>query len=131
MRHSLSLEFVAENRHYELSMHKKYGLTPSRSLIRPLPQRPWVAEIRSFDPHRGFDRIFLRGDKDYSQSNGCASRGVLLCFILDDEIIYEVHEPLGWKKFRRYFVRYNGYEKRVLQRDEVIQCLNGHSASMS
>jgi len=125
VKHSIRLEFVAENRHYELSMHKKYGLTPSSTMLRPLPQRPWVAEIRGLTTRHGFDRVFLRGDKDYSESNGSASRGVYLCFILEDDKIYEVHEPRGWKKFSRYFVRYNGYEKHTMEREEVIQCLSG------
>jgi len=128
MKHSLGLEFVAENRHYEISMHKKHGLTPPKHLFRPLPQRPWVAEIKGLDSQRGFDRQFLRGAKDYSQSNGAASRGVYLHFILDDGKIYEVHEPLGWKKFNRYFCRYNGFEKETLSRDEVMRCLSVRSA---
>lgn len=128
MKHSLGLEFVAENRHFEISMHKKHGLKPPAHLFKPLPQRPWVAEIRGLNSQIGFDRVFLRGVKDYSQSNGSASRGVYLYFYLDDGKIYEVHEPRGWKKFDRYFVRYNGFEKETLSRDEVLRCLNARSA---
>lgn len=128
MKHSLGLEFIAENRHYELSMHKKHGLKPPSSLFRPmLPQRPWVAEVRYDKTNCCLQRRFLRGVKDYSQSNGSASRGVYLYFYLDDDKIYEVHEPKGWKKFNRYFLRYNGFEKETLSREEATRCLSTRS----
>jgi len=128
MKHSLNLEFVGENRHYEISMHKKHGLIPPRHLFKLLPRRPWVAEVTFNKMNCCLERRFLRGTKDYSESNGSASRGVHLHFILEDSKIYEVHEPLGWKKFDRYFLRFNGYEKEMLTREGVIRCLSVRSA---
>lgn len=125
MKHSLSLEFVGENRHFELSMHKKHGLKPPAHLLRPLPRKPWVAEILGYRIDGGFERQFLRGQKDYSKANGSGSSGVKLWFFLDDNKIYEVHAPKNWTKFARYFCRFNGFEKQTLTREEVIRCLNG------
>jgi hypothetical protein len=68
-------------------------------------RRPWVAEVVGKESNGQLRRIFLRGQKDYRDSNGTGSRGVILYFHLRPGKIYEVNQLLTWEKSRRYFCR--------------------------
>jgi hypothetical protein len=69
------------------------------------PKRPWVARITGLDPKFGFEREFLKSNRDYREANGTGTRGVYLTFVLREGAFYEVHELLSWNKNRRYFCR--------------------------
>ncbi len=66
------------------------------------PSPCWVAEIVAVSPYSGLDRRFLHRNKDYSEANSVGSRGVYAYYILESGKIYEVSEPLTWKKTDRY-----------------------------
>lgn len=83
----------------------------------------WVAELLDFDDKYLFKRKFLNGNKDYTTSNGTGNRGIFLYFILQEGKIYEILEPISWKKDRRYFAKIENDRLVELSREEVIQCL--------
>ncbi len=73
------------------------------AIVGSKPSRFWVAEITGACPKYKFVRVFLKGKKDYSQSNSIGSRGVYVYYILEEDRIYEVSAPVSWKRTDRYF----------------------------
>jgi hypothetical protein len=84
---------------------------------------PWVARLVSRHPRRGFDREFLRGNRDYLEANGCGSRGIYIYYLLP-EGVYEVHELVNWSKNWRYFVRSVAGKIVEIDGDEVDRWLS-------
>lgn len=94
-----------------------YGV--SRAITRRGPKRYWAAEITGFDTRFGYQRRFLYGKKDYMHANSMGSRGVYVYYTLESGAVYEVLEPLSWRKSDRYFCRVtdNGKIERILKED--------------
>lgn len=68
--------------------------------------KTWVAEITGrAQGGRRFERVFLNGKRDYTDSNSTGSRGVVKWFELREGPVYEVSEPISWERGRRYFCR--------------------------
>jgi hypothetical protein len=67
--------------------------------------QPWVAELTGFSKQHRYRRLFLRGQKDYTQANSMGSRGVYEHFLLEPGRVYEVYARLTWHRSDRYFCR--------------------------
>lgn len=73
-----------------------------------IPPRYWVARISGRDPRYKWQRQFLRGLKDYSKSNSVGSRGIMVTYLLDSGHVYEVKQPVSWKRSEHYYCRVTG-----------------------
>lgn len=86
-------------------------------------RRAWVAQIMGVDGRGKWARSFLTGSKDYNRANSVGSRGVYVSFHLMEGPIYEVSEPISWKKTDSYFLRIEGGSRRRMALEEVSECL--------
>lgn len=107
----------------------------------------WVAEVTGLSPHFGIRRQFLGCHKDYSRANGIGSRGVYAYYVVETGHIYEVSEPLSWKRVDQYFCTVDSdgnvvrltiedvlshFNRRTGSvREELEGWLNAHSGSTS
>lgn len=80
----------------------------------------WVATIVDKSPRFGFEREFLAASYDWSGSSSNGNRGIKALYLLDDDIIYEVHNRVSWSRSDRYFCRYQDGELRRLAKAEVM-----------
>lgn len=80
--------------------------------------RPWVAKIIGRSNQFGYERKFMRGQKDYQDANSVGSRGVF-CYYPLDSGVYEIHERVSWKRTRRYFIRVIDEKYHEISRDAV------------
>lgn len=71
----------------------------------PFRRRAWVAEIVGYEDKFYYARRFLRPVVDYSDANSVGTRGVYRYYWLELGKIYDVSEPLTWRKTDRYFCR--------------------------
>lgn len=86
-------------------------------------REPWVAKICGLNSQYGFSREFVRGEIDYSESNGCGSRGVLLRFIVEEEYLYEVYRCTSWRSSDRFFCFWRDGELHKMSKNEVLEWL--------
>lgn len=131
MKAVLGLEIIADN-YFALQSAKAKGEVDPALAARQLAryerllgrdtQRPWVAALEGLDPKYGFQRRFMKGQRDCAGANGVGSRGVWEYYPLDDGL-YEVHERTSWTKTRRYFVRVASGHIEEIPREEVLACL--------
>lgn len=90
----------------------------------------WVAEVIGLSPHFGVKRQFLGCHKDYSRANSVGSRGVYAYYVVESGHIYEVSEPLSWKKVDQYFCTVDGDGEIVrLTIEDVLAHFNKRSGS--
>lgn len=87
------------------------------------PNRYWVAEITGLSEKYKYKRRFLEYKKDYTDSNSIGTRGVYAYYILDNDRIYDVSEPISWGKTDRYFCTVRDDEIIRLQESEVEELL--------
>lgn len=85
---------------------------------------PWVAEIVGIGPDGTLQRRYLTGMKSYRDATGVGARGVYLHYHLDQSCIYEIQEPISWRKVDRYFYRHDGERWTRPSEAEVIACLS-------
>ena len=83
-----------------------------------IPKRQWVARITGLDDKYKFNREFIQPQRDYSRANSAGSRGIYEYFFLSPGV-YEVSEPLSWKRTDRYFVRAtsDGQTQRISEQE--------------
>lgn len=137
MKAMLKLEAIGDNATQMLRLWRNVidealpGL--GRATIGSAPPSCWVAEIIGHDPKYKWQRNFLRGTKDYSESNSVGSRGIYIYYWLDYGHIYDVKQPVSWKRTLRYFCRVTDDGKIVeIDESEIDQWLpNDRLESMS
>lgn len=79
----------------------------------------WVARLCC---HSGqIQREFVSGVRDYERADRLGERGIFQYFYLDDGL-YEVNEPIGLGKARRYYARISGVSLCEISEQEVKQC---------
>ncbi len=131
MKAVLALEIIADNYFALQSAQAKGEVVPALAarqlahyerLLGRDQKRPWVAALEGLDPKYGFQRRFMKGQRDYAGANGVGSRGVYEYYPLDDGV-YEVHERTSWTKTRRYFVRVASGKIEEISRSEAVACL--------
>ncbi len=88
--------------------------------------RAWCAEIVAFSERYGFKRRFFKPTVDYSESNSVGSRGVHRYYWLEDGKIYDVSEPVSWRKTARYYCRVEGEKLIELTKEQVEAWLKDH-----
>jgi hypothetical protein len=132
LRAVLRLEIIGDD-WYQYLYHRRRGEARENELLerkydrlfgmgRRNQARPWVARLVGITLAGGFQREFLRGQKDYSQANSEGSRGVYEYFALR-EGVYEVFERTAWTRTRRYYVRVVEGTIAEAGEEEVVQCL--------
>ena len=67
--------------------------------------RPWVAKLTGLYASGKFQHEFLRGNKDYSESNSKGSRGIYFWYTLESGNYYEVNDLQTWKHTERYLCK--------------------------
>lgn len=127
MRAVLKLECIGDDSRQYLRLGKgiiteTLGAGMAEAVVGKIPAACWVAQITGTDPKFKFQREFMQGKKDYSESNSVGSRGVYLHYFLDDGI-YEVKEQVSWNRSRRYFLRVTEGQTEEIAEDEVLKCL--------
>lgn len=45
----------------------------------------------------------VRGQRDYSRANSKGTRGVLMHYILESGVLYQIKAPMSWRSSDRYF----------------------------
>lgn len=135
----LKLEFIGET-YFAYKKYKGIASVPRLPYKTPISggmerygdylgldqSRPWVARLTGFDEECTLAREFVRGQKDYSQSNSTGSRGVYVYYPLKTGV-YEVNERTSWTRVRRYFLHVEREEITEITKDEVLQWLNAKS----
>lgn len=91
---------------------------------KSMPPYPgWCARL-SIDDRFRINRSFLRGRRDYSQSNSKGSRGVREVFLLEDGGVYEAEFRTSWKSRRRMLFKVVGPEKIEITREEALELIS-------
>lgn len=88
-----------------------------------MPQRNWVGQIIGLSANGRWARAYLNGARDYSHANSVGSRGIMVTYLLDPGLIYQVAEPRTWKRTDRWFCRVVEQEIVKMSEDEVRACL--------
>lgn len=104
-----------------------WGDTDKHAALRPgQSPRPWVARLLRYEQGElvfgKFEREFVRGQRDFSQTNRSGSRGIFIYYALKPGI-YEVNDRTSWSNTRRYFCRVDGVVITEISRTEAIQWL--------
>lgn len=133
MKASLRLEFIGAN-----DFDAIRGAVRMMNTIIPglgdafagdMPRGPYVAEIAWNAESMQFSRRYLPSQRDYSKANSKGSLGVMLCFILESDRLYEVHSRISWRNSETYYaaVAEDGSVYR-LKESEAQEWLNALSA---
>ncbi len=135
MKAILEIELIGDNAVQEIRMLNKItnNLIPETGDVAfgSCPPVGWVAEITGFDLRYKYARTFLKFKKDYSRANSKGSRGVYAEYILEEGKIYDVKQPVTWKRDKRYFCTVRDWQIVEIDEMEVILCLNERSWSTS
>lgn len=75
--------------------------------------RPWLAEIIAVDNNQ-LHRVFQESSIDFSEANSTGSRGVCMTYTVSPGF-YEVKDQFG-----RVFFVWDGKEKKILRRSELL-----------
>lgn len=133
MKASLRLEFLGSNDFDAIRGAGRMvnAIAPGlgEAFIGDIPRGPYVAEITWNAELMSFARRYLPSQRDYSKSNSKGSRGVMLCFIIESDRLYEVHSRISWRNSETYYaaVAEDGSIYR-LKENEAQQWLNALSA---
>lgn len=93
-----------------------------------LGARGWVDELIRMDWGRSdFVRMRLHGKRDYARANGVGSRGINELYLLEWGRVYEVRQPISWRRSRQYYAGVSDDGDVVeLTREQVEEVLCGH-----
>lgn len=130
----LKLECIGDNINAELRalegmVARTCDATTTRAMRAPKRQ-PWVARIVGTCKRFGLSREFIRGEKDYTESNTVGSRGVYLHYHLADGI-YEINDLESWGRSRRYFLLVIGGSSREITKEEALEWTKRKVTSVS
>lgn len=94
----------------------------TQSFVR-MPPRNWVGQIVGQSANGKWARVYLNGVRDYRTSNSVGSRGIVVNYLLDPGLIYEVAQPMTWKSTARFFARIEDSKIIKMTEEEVRECL--------
>lgn len=107
MKASLRLEFIGANDFNAIRGAARIinAIAPGLgdAFVGDMPRGPYVAEIAWSVESMRFARRYLPSQRDYSKANSKGSRGVMLCFILESDRLYEVHSRISWRNSETYY----------------------------
>lgn len=64
----------------------------------------------------------VSGKRDYRNANSKGTRGVFMCYILDEGMLYRVKEPTSWRSSNQYFcIVTNNGEVVKLDKEGALQ----------
>jgi predicted phosphoadenosine phosphosulfate sulfurtransferase len=85
-------------------------------------QKPWVSRLTGIKDKQWFEREFIEGQLDYSQSNSKGSRGVALVFSVDTNNVYEVrYYASRSREVRKFLYITQAGETIQLSREEAME----------
>jgi len=123
----LKLECIGDN---IKQMNKFYSkklddITPGlgKLVIGSMPARYFVAEITGLDDKYKFARKFLKPKKDYLKANSVGSRGIYAFYLLENNKVYDIKEPVSWGRSERYFCKIEENKLIKIGEEEVIRWL--------
>lgn|SRR4030067_966599 len=136
MKASLKIEAIGDNTDQELRFYRNLtnSLVPGLGDLTfgEVKKGYWVAEIVGHDPKYKYQRIFLKGKKDYKKANSTGSRGIYLYYLLESGHVYEVLKPVSWKNSSRFFCIVTDEGNIVeVNKEFVDQWISKNLASMS
>lgn len=103
-----------------------FAVNPQRSLrLGGDPKAPYVCCITGINRDGQFIRVYLRGDKDYTEANSVGSRGVYLYYLLHTHRVYEVCRRVSWSKTEKYYCIVTQEGINRITRDQVYSLLDG------
>lgn len=82
---------------------------------------PWVAEIKGFSEKYNFDRLFIKGTKDYSEANSSGTKGVYMYFFLNKNKLYEACENISFLERKRVFIKTENNIITKISPEEAIE----------
>lgn len=131
MKYALALEAIGADRaaYAKLKRHGLAQIEPgreSRYLGKLNHRQPWVAEITG-GRYIWLDRRFLKGQRDYRNSNSVGSRGIMIYYLLDEGPLYEVFQRLTWTHSDRYYCRIVAGRLERITQEEVDRCLRANA----
>lgn len=80
--------------------------------------RAWVCAVSQ--KHGRILRSFLKPKIDYSESNSAGSRGVNKEYILEYDVLYEISEPVSWKRTDRRFCYFDESGEHRVKDEDVL-----------
>lgn len=123
----LKLECIGDN---IKQMSKFYSakldsITPGlgKAVIGDMPARYFVAEITGLNDKYKFARKFLKSKKDYLKANSIGSRGIYAFYLLENNKIYDIKEPVSWGRAERYYCKIENNKLVKMGEEEVIKWL--------
>jgi hypothetical protein len=125
---TLKIEAIGDNGYQLMELGKRVlnEAIPGAGeiVVGNFPKRAWVAKIVGKSKKYKFDRVFVRGKKDYSQANSVGSRGIYIWYFLEPGFFYEVSEPVSWKNTNRFFCKVDCEGNIIkISEEEVLLCL--------
>jgi hypothetical protein len=124
MKHLIKIEAIGDDSFQTLSGMSKFMSQFIDRKPEKISPYYWLAELTGLSDTYKFERIFLKGNKDYSLANSKGSRGVFIYYTIEEEKFYEIKKPVTWRRTDRYFFTwYNNREYRLTEQ-QVIECLS-------
>jgi len=130
MKGLLKIEAIGDDTDQLLQFFTNYtnslcpGLGDKTFGAKPKPSY-WVAQITGFHKVYNYERVFLKGKKDYAHTNRNGSRGIYIYYLVESGNLYEVKRPISWKKEERfYFIITEDGEIQKVDKEYVDQWIN-------
>lgn len=124
MKHIIEIEAIGDNSLSALSGMSNFICDISRKEREKMPASYWLAEITGLSEAYKFDRLFIKGRKDYSLANSTGSRGVFIYYTIEEGKFYEIKKPVTWRETDRYFFTWYNNREYILTEQELIECLS-------
>ena len=80
---------------------------------------------------RGLVAENIPAKRDYSNANGAGTRGVYDYYLLKEGCIYEIMEPITWKRTEHYYLLVRDGKDIRMTFEEVFECLRSGLVPMS
>lgn len=126
MKQVLVLEHIGRKNDQQQKLYRSIAqeLAGMGDFFKTPSSKPWVAKITGLSDKFGFQREFVKGVADYSQSSGNGNRGVNFRFVIEEGPIYERFYKRSWKSSEREFFKFCEGNEKILSKDEVLECLS-------
>jgi len=119
MKTTIKIEIIGHN-YYQRSNKKNISaLIHSIDVLR-ITNSHFIAKIVKNKSKVSIKKIYLKGKKDYTDSNSTGSRGIYEWFILECGCVYEIKKPVTWKHTDMFFCYVTGDGNiQKIEEDEI------------
>ena len=109
----------------------KYLKLENIGLDMPTHRRPYCKQVITIGKNGFLVTRPMQYNRDYAEANSVGSRGIFDYYVLHHNALYEINEPVTWKRCDHYYLYIdpNGDEYKMT-REEVMICLSNGSISM-